>query len=98
MSCGRIARSQWGVIVNPDTGDELPDGEVGEIWLQGNNIGRGYWERPEETRLTFGAKLSPASRKAATPTAHGSKAHGCGPGIWACISTASSTSPAELRI
>ena len=58
VSCGRIARSQWGVIVNPDTGDELPDGEVGEIWLQGNNIGRGYWERPEETRLTFGASTS----------------------------------------
>lgn len=57
VSCGRIARSQWGVIVNPDTGEELPDGEVGEIWLQGNNIGRGYWGRPEETRLAFGAKL-----------------------------------------
>jgi fatty-acyl-CoA synthase len=57
VSCGRIARSQWGVIVNPDTDEELPDGEVGEIWLQGDNIGRGYWGRPDETRLTFGAKL-----------------------------------------
>ena len=45
------------MIVNPDTHEELPDGEVGEIWLQGNNIGRGYWQRPEETRLTFGVKL-----------------------------------------
>ena len=57
VSCGRIARSQWAVIVNPDTDEELPEGEVGEIWLQGNNIGRGYWGRPDETRLTFGAKL-----------------------------------------
>lgn len=57
VSCGRIARSQWGVIVNPDTGGELPDGEVGEIWLHGNNIGRGYWGRPDETRSTFGATL-----------------------------------------
>ncbi|MBS4729847.1 AMP-binding protein [Mycobacterium sp. SM1] len=57
VSCGRIARSQWAVIVNPDTGEELPDGEVGEIWVQGNNVGRGYWGRPDETRLTFGAKL-----------------------------------------
>jgi fatty-acyl-CoA synthase len=57
VSCGRIARSQWGVIVNPATDGELPDGEVGEIWLQGDNIGRGYWGRPDETRLTFGAKL-----------------------------------------
>jgi fatty-acyl-CoA synthase len=57
VSCGRIARSQWGLIVNPDTGEELPDGEVGEIWLQGNNIGRGYWGRPDETRLAFGVRL-----------------------------------------
>ena len=57
VSCGQIARSQWAVIVNPDTETELPDGEVGEIWLQGNNIGRGYWGLPDETRRTFGAKL-----------------------------------------
>src|SRR5271166_152431 len=56
VSCGHVARSLWAVIVNPD-GTELPDGEVGEVWLQGDNVGRGYWRRPEETRLTFGAKL-----------------------------------------
>jgi fatty-acyl-CoA synthase len=57
VSCGRIARSQWAIIVNPDTRAELRDGEVGEIWLQGNNIGLGYWGLPDETRITFGAKL-----------------------------------------
>ncbi|MGH3563149.1 MAG: fatty acyl-AMP ligase [Mycobacterium sp.] len=57
VSCGRIARSQWAVIVNPDADKELPDGEVGEIWLYGDNICRGYWRRPDDTRLTFGAKL-----------------------------------------
>lgn len=57
VSCGQVARSLWGVIVDPDTGAELPDGDVGEVWLQGDNVGRGYWGRPEETRLTFGAKL-----------------------------------------
>ncbi len=57
VSCGRIARSQWAVIVDPDTETELADAEVGEIWLQGNNIGRGYWGLPDETRLAFGAKL-----------------------------------------
>jgi fatty-acyl-CoA synthase len=57
VSCGHIARSQWCVIVDADAGAELPDGRVGEIWLQGDNIGRGYWGRPEETRMTFGAEL-----------------------------------------
>ena len=57
VSCGRIARSQWGVVVNPDAEAELPDGEVGEIWLHGDNIGRGYWARPQETERVFGNKL-----------------------------------------
>lgn len=57
VSCGQPARSLWAVIVDPDTGAELPDGRVGEPWLQGDNVGRGYWGRPEQTRATFGAEL-----------------------------------------
>ncbi|QUR67677.1 fatty acyl-AMP ligase [Mycobacterium spongiae] len=57
VSCGRTARSLWAVIVDPDSGTELPDGDVGEVWLHGDNVGRGYWGRPEETRLTFGGAL-----------------------------------------
>ena len=57
VSVGRVARSLWAVIVNPDTHAELPDGELGEIWLQGNNVGRGYWGMPDETRIAFGARL-----------------------------------------
>jgi fatty-acyl-CoA synthase len=57
VSCGRVARSLWAVVVDPDTGSELPDGDVGEVWLQGNNVGRGYWGLPDETRRAFGAKL-----------------------------------------
>jgi fatty-acyl-CoA synthase len=57
VSVGRVARSLWAVIVDPDSQAELPDGEVGEIWLRGNNVGRGYWGRPDETRIAFGAKL-----------------------------------------
>ncbi|OBK21414.1 fatty-acid--CoA ligase [Mycobacterium asiaticum] len=58
VSCGQVARSLWLVIVDPESGTELPDGQVGEVWLQGDNVGRGYWGRPEDTRLTFGAKLA----------------------------------------
>jgi fatty-acyl-CoA synthase len=58
VSCGQIARSQWAVIVDPDAHAELADGRVGEIWLHGNNIAPRYWERPEESRRTFGATLA----------------------------------------
>ncbi|WNG85289.1 fatty acyl-AMP ligase [Mycobacterium sp. ITM-2016-00317] len=57
VSCGQVARSLWAVIVD-DNGAETPDGRVGEIWLQGDNIGRGYWGMPEQTRATFHARLS----------------------------------------
>jgi fatty acid CoA ligase FadD32 len=57
VSCGRVSVSQWAVIVDPDSGQEVPDDCVGEIWLHGNNIGRGYWARSEETEHTFGNKL-----------------------------------------
>lgn len=57
VSCGQIARSQWAVIVEPESGTELPDGRVGEIWLHGNNVAPRYWGLPEDSRLTFGAAL-----------------------------------------
>nr|WP_324197548.1 long-chain-fatty-acid--AMP ligase FadD32 [Nocardia abscessus] len=58
VSCGYVARSQWAVIVDPEHGTERGDGEVGEIWLHGENMGIGYWGRPEETEATFRAKLT----------------------------------------
>lgn len=57
VSCGRVACSQWAVIVDPAAEAELPDGTVGEIWLHGDNIGRGYWGRRRETDVTFHNKL-----------------------------------------
>ncbi|MGV0791096.1 fatty acyl-AMP ligase [Mycolicibacterium sp. XJ1819] len=57
VSCGRVARSQWAVIVDTETDAELPDGRIGEIWLHGTNLGRGYWGRAEQTDLTFHNKL-----------------------------------------
>ncbi|MFW9941968.1 MAG: AMP-binding protein [Candidatus Thorarchaeota archaeon] len=36
-------------IVNPDTLEELPIGEVGELLIKGPQIMKGYWNQPEET-------------------------------------------------
>lgn len=57
VSCGQVSRSQWAVIVDPDTHAELADGQVGEIWLHGDNTARRYWGRPKESQQTFGAAL-----------------------------------------
>ncbi len=53
VSCGRVARGQWAVITDSDIGAELPDGRVGEIWLHGDNLGRGYWGRDHDTEAAF---------------------------------------------
>jgi fatty-acyl-CoA synthase len=72
VSCGQVARSQWAVIVDPETHGELPDARVGEIWLHGNNVAPRYWGRPEDSRLTFGATLrsprGPGSHADGAPT------------------------------
>ena len=70
VSCGQVARSQWAVIVDSVSDAELPDGQVGEIWLHGDNVGRGYWGRQQETELTFGNKMQ--SRLATGSHAEGS--------------------------
>jgi fatty acid CoA ligase FadD32 len=53
VSAGVIGVDEWAVIVDPDTASELPDGQVGEIWLHGKNLGTGYWGKEEETNRTF---------------------------------------------
>lgn len=37
-------------VVDPETFEELPDGEIGELTLSGWHVMKGYWENPEETR------------------------------------------------
>ncbi|HEY0330327.1 MAG TPA: AMP-binding protein [Rhodopseudomonas sp.] len=45
-------------IVDPATGRRQPADRVGEIWLGGPTIARGYWRRPEESAATFGVQIA----------------------------------------
>lgn len=58
VGCGRALPGGEIVIVDPETRLELPQGEVGEIWLKSPNVGLGYWNRPEETAATFNGRLA----------------------------------------
>jgi acyl-CoA synthetase (AMP-forming)/AMP-acid ligase II len=35
--------------------------QVGEIWVSGSGLGKGYWNQPERTAQTFGAVLADAA-------------------------------------
>ena len=37
-------------ITNPDTGETLTDGNIGQIEVRGPNVFKGYWKMPEKTR------------------------------------------------
>jgi acyl-CoA synthetase (AMP-forming)/AMP-acid ligase II len=58
VSCGPIAyEGQTVRIVDPETLVECADG-VGEIWVAGRHVARGYWNNAEDTTATFGGRIT----------------------------------------
>ncbi|HSO00824.1 MAG TPA: amino acid adenylation domain-containing protein, partial [Candidatus Nanopelagicales bacterium] len=58
VSSGASGRDLQVIIVDPETRRRAPEDHVGEIWVSGPSVARGYWGRPEETERTFRAHLS----------------------------------------
>lgn len=38
------------IRVISEYGEDLPPGQVGEVWVKGDNIFKGYWQNPEKTK------------------------------------------------
>ncbi len=57
VSVGTPIADQRIEIVDPRTRRRQRAGELGEVWLQGCNVGSGYWERKQETRECFEARI-----------------------------------------
>ncbi len=56
VACGRTDwLDQEVLIVNPETHEVCPEDTVGEIWIAGSHVAKGYWNNPEATRETFAA-------------------------------------------
>ena len=45
-------------IVDPDTLEALPEARVGEIWVSGASVARGYWGREADSDATFRARIA----------------------------------------
>ncbi len=57
-SHGRSWLDQEFRLVDPKSCRLTQPGRVGEIWLGGPSVACGYWQRPEATEATFGARLA----------------------------------------
>lgn len=58
VSSGHSAKDQTVLIVDPETLAEQPMGRVGEIWVQGPSVAKGYWRRDDATQETFYAQTT----------------------------------------
>ena len=57
VSCGHTWLGDEIIIVNPETKILCEGDRVGEIWAAGAGIGKGYYQREEQTENTFQATL-----------------------------------------
>jgi acyl-CoA synthetase (AMP-forming)/AMP-acid ligase II len=58
VGCGRQLVGERIAIVDPQSGRRLAPGEIGEIWVAGPHVARGYWRNPEATRATFAGRIA----------------------------------------
>jgi len=58
VGCGSAVPETKIVIVEPESKTSLAPGEVGEIWVAGPGVAKGYWNHPEDTEQTFHTHLA----------------------------------------
>lgn len=58
VGCGQQLPDGKIVIADPESCRRLPEGEIGEIWVQSPSVAAGYWENEEATQHTFRAYLA----------------------------------------
>ncbi len=57
VSCGPARGDAVVRIVDPVRRESLGEGTVGEVWIAGRSVARGYWSRQTLSEETFGATL-----------------------------------------
>lgn len=61
VGCGRTWLDGKIAIADPETLTQCSLNQIGEIWVSGSGIAKGYWNFPEETERTFQAYLKDTS-------------------------------------
>ncbi|MBZ4422002.1 non-ribosomal peptide synthetase, partial [Myxococcus sp. RHSTA-1-4] len=55
VGCGATLQEQRLLVVDPESRVPCAPGHVGEIWVSGQSVARGYWRKPEQSVETFQA-------------------------------------------
>src|SRR5262245_48350934 len=58
VGCGRNIIGQRIAIVDPETRRRLNAECIGEVWVGGPHVCKGYWRNPDATRTTFQAQIA----------------------------------------
>lgn len=58
VGCGRALINERLAIVEPDSRRRLAANEVGEIWVDGPNVARAYWENPQASIEGLNAEIA----------------------------------------
>ena len=58
VSCGKTWLEQKIAIADTETLARVDDNCIGEIWVKGESVAQGYWNRPVKTEETFKAYLA----------------------------------------
>jgi acyl-CoA synthetase (AMP-forming)/AMP-acid ligase II len=58
VGCGHSWLDSQIAIAHPETGQRCAPDQIGEIWVAGSGLGRGYWQQLEATERTFQAYLA----------------------------------------
>ena len=90
IGCG-TPRSTTVRVVDPETRVENPAGKIGEIWVHGDNVARGYWRNPQLTERAVRRTARRSVRRAPR------RDRGCAPATSASCPTASCSSSAASR-
>ncbi len=64
VSCGRCHPDQDLLIIRPETHQVCREHEVGEVWVSGDGVAQGYWNRPQQSQETFHATVLDADGNA----------------------------------
>ena len=88
VGCGRNIIGQRMAIVDPETKQRLGADRIGEVWVGGPHVCKGYWRNPDATRSTFQARIGGKTTNS-----------GCAPAISASWTKREScSSPAASRM